>query len=266
MSSTKPTLNKTRAQRTKQALFSLSSAAAFVLISSPMSWAQIATTDRNPLIPGAQWTAPDQAPALMPVPPPGSGPTPTAVTPGQSGTGTLPPWVTNMPSYNIDQQNSQLNLPVDASTTNAPGVLGPMLAPYIPAPPSTPGADPGILTTVSNYPTPAVEVQVCPGGGLPVGSAPTTRRGGQTTQSFGMPNTKGSMLTDFGQPLIQVPNLAQTPQYSEDGPRYATYIDTTGSGVTRAANLPNAQATTDLYGLRVLNSNGQQPQAINAPY
>jgi len=265
MNSRKPELSKTAARRAKRALLSLASAMASFLILSPISMAQISTTLRNPLIPGAQYTDPYEAPALMPVPPPGSGPTPLGVTPGQTGDPTLPPWVTNMPSYTINQQNSQLNLPYDASVATPPGVLGPMLAPYIPAPPSTPGADPGILLTVGNYPTSAVEVQVCPGGGLPDGQAPTTRRGGQDTQSFGTPNVKGSMLTDFGQPLIQVPNLAQMPQDSQDGPRIATHIDS-GNGVSRAPNLPNAQATTDLYGLRILNRNNLQPQAINAPY
>jgi hypothetical protein len=267
MSSSKPKASKTAVRRTKHALQPVLFAVASVAILAPMTWAQSSTSLRNPLIPGAQWSAPYEAPMQMPPPPPGSGPTPLGVTPGQSGDPTLEPWVTNMPAHTINQQDSQLNLPYDPSTLAAPGMLGPALGSYIPAPPSTPGADPGILPTVANsqYPTAAIVVPVCPGGGLPDGQAPTKRRGGQTTQNFGMPNVKGSMLTDFGQPLIQVPNIAQMPQDSEDGPRIATHIDN-GNGVSRNPNLPNAQATTDLYGLRILNKNNLQPQAINAPY
>jgi hypothetical protein len=267
MSSSKLITNKTAVRRTKQALLSVLFAISSAAIFSQTTWAQSSTTLRNPLIPGAQWTAPNEAPAQMPLPPPGSGPTPLDVTPGQSGDPTLPPWVTNMPAHTINQQDSQLNLPYTSSTLAAPGMLGPALGSYIPAPPSTPGADPGILPTVANsqYPTAAIVVPVCSGGGLPDGQAPTKRRGGQTTQNFGMPNIKGSMLTDFGQPLIQVSNLAQMPQDSEDGPRIATHIDN-GNGVSRNPNLPNAQATTDLYGLRILNKNNLQPQEINAPY
>jgi hypothetical protein len=215
------------------------------------------TTYLDPLISGAQSTAANTAPAAGASPPAGSGSTPIGVPSGQTGAAQLPiwipnaqtggakcpPWIPNFPANDIDLQDSELNLPYSNSQSTEPGKLGGMLAPYIPHAPSTPGSDPGILQTVGNYPTDAYIAPVGPNGGLPDGYAPTTRRGGQHTQDFGLTRTSGSLLTDFGQPLLQVPNLAQVPNCSQDGPRPLTYDSNLTP--TRALNLPSAQETTN---------------------
>jgi hypothetical protein len=237
--------------------------------------AQEATTLHNPLINGAQSTQAGTAPTQGAIPPIGSGSTPTGVPAGMTGNGTLLPWVPNVPFNNIDLQNTQLTLPYDNTALTAPGALGPLLAPSIPAPPSTPGTDPGILQTVGGYATDAVLVPVNAAGGLPNGSAPTTRRGGQHTGDFGLTRTSGSVTTDFGQPLLQVPNLAQTPSTQQDGPRTITYDTNLEPTTTEYFTNPAAQASpgaTDqtnglLYGNRILfKGSGVYAQATQANY
>jgi len=217
------------------------------------------TTYYDPLIPGAQSTAANTAPTAGAPPPIGSGSSPVGVPAGQTGVSNLtiwipnaqtggaklPPWIPNVPANDIDLQNSELNLHYNDSASTAPGALGPLLAPYIPPSPSTPGADPGILQkTVGGYPTDAYLAPVNPNGGLPNnGKAPITRRGGQDTGDYGLTRTRGSQLTDFGQPLLQIPNLAQVPNVSQDGPRPVTYDSNLTP--TRALNLPSAQETTN---------------------
>jgi len=230
------------------------------------AYAQSATTLHNPLIPGALYTPAQTSPTQGAIPPIGSGSTPIGVPAGMTGNGTLLPWVPNVPFNNIDLQNTELTLPYNNSSLNTPGTLGPLLAPSIPPPPSTPGTNPttqpgnGILQTVGGYATDAVVVPVNAQGGLPNGSAPTTRRGGQTTGDYGLTRTNGSQLTDFGQPLLQVPNLAQTPSTQQDGPRQITYDSNLTPTTTEYFTNPPAQQTpgsTDLtngllYGNRVL--------------
>jgi hypothetical protein len=117
------------------------------------AFAQGTTTLRNPLIPGAQSTAPGMPAALGAPPPVGSGPTPIPVTRGMSGPPTLPPWIVNGPSDDIDVRNSHVNLPVNNSVLAPPGYLGPALAGYVPGAPSTPGlvtgATPGLVQSGS---------------------------------------------------------------------------------------------------------------------
>jgi len=237
------------------------------------AFAQEATTLRNPLIPGAQFGQAGVAAVPGAIPPIGSGPTPLGVNPGMTGNPTLLPWVTNIPFNTVDQQDTQLNLGVDPSVATPPGALGPMLGGSIPPPPSTQGADPGILHTVGGYPTDAALVPVNANGGLPDGMAPITRRGGQTTGDYGLTRTNGSQLTDFGQPLLQVPNLAQTPSTQQDGPRQMTYdsnlTPTTNEYFTNAQQTPGSTDLTNglLYGNRILfKGPGVYPQATQADY
>lgn len=155
------------------------------------AFAQGTTTLRNPLIPGAESTAPGipadpgQPPAI------GDGPTPVGVTPGMGGPSTLLPWVPAIPANQIDMGSSGINLPVGPPVETPPGILGPSLTGIIPAPPSTPGADPGMLQVPPFADTfnPAIQTGIDNGGGLPgTGgygtSIPQQRRGGQQTHQW----------------------------------------------------------------------------------
>jgi len=137
------------------------------------------------------------------------------------------------------------------------GYLGGSLTP----PNSTPGSDPGNLApNNSGVQPPAADVQVNDGGGLPAGGAPESKWGGQTSQDFGRNLKKGSdsQTCDFGQLLIDKPDLAKNPQFSQDGPR------PTAQGSSRMPQLPGAQQTTD-PGIRQLIHN-QQPLQTQAAY
>ena len=250
----------------------------FGLITAPAGFAQPYTTGtssngstqtyRDPLIPGALWTAPDVAPTTMALPPVGST-TYTGVPAGDTGDPTLPPWNNRMPANTLGQQNNQVT-GLTNSWSGAPGTLGAALAPYITPPPSALGSDPGSLYTVGGYATDAAVVQVNSGGGLPTTGAPTTRRGGQTTQDFGLTKTNGSIVTDFGQNLIDMPNLATSPAFSQDGPRVLiaqpTTASSTNSNLIRNPNLPNAQETINQYGARILFNGTTQAVETYAQY
>ncbi len=222
------------------------------------------TTLRDPLIPGAIST-PAGAPApLFPPPPPGCGPTPYPVNPGMSGGPGYEPQVPYLPATQIDQSDSYFALP-SPSTTSAPGQLGPSI--NTPYEPDTPGSDPGNLApNNSGYNPPAANVQVNSGGGLPADSAPTSKWGGQTTQDFGNGLRQGSGVCDFGQLLINKPDLAKQPQFSQDGPIPMQQVSDTTTPV-RGANQTKAgagQETTD-PGLRQLVHN-QMPVQTQAQY
>jgi len=279
-----PALNQKQTRKVRSATFRtalLVSLGGLFLHSASAAFAQEATTLRNPLIQGAYSTPAGTTPLTGDAPPIGSGSTPLGVPQGMTGNPTLLPWVPNVPFNNIDLQDTQLNLPYDNSVATPPGVLGSMLAPSIPAPPSTPGTNPttqpgnGILMTVGGYATDAAVVQVLPQGGLPNGSAPTTRRGGQGSGDYGLGRVKGSLNTDFGQPLLSVPNLAKTPQVAEDGPRNLTYDSNLIPTTTGYFTNPTAQQTpgsTDptnglLYGNRTLfKGQGVYTNATQANY
>ena len=178
--------------------------------------AQGITTLRDPLIPGAQETAPIMPAVDGPPPPPGCGPTPWGVTPGMPGSPGFEPWVPNIPADTINSTNSGIGLPVSPPIALPPGVLGPALTPIIPNEPNTPGAAPPYLYVDGNNPSGLVEqsevVQVNPGGGLPgTGGYNTTinklRRGGQQTHQWeqrGLYSTLGGggnsqdEVTEFG--------------------------------------------------------------------
>lgn len=214
------------------------------------------TTLRNPLIPGADYTNAGCAPATMPPPPPGDGTVPPAVTPGMSGNPGYEPFVPYVPANSLNVDDSQVSLP-DPSTTSAPGQLGATIT--VPPPPSALGDDPGILApNNSGYNPPALQITVQSGGGLGADQAPTSKWGGQTTQDFGrnIKSSTASDVTDFGQLLQSMSNLATTPQYSQDGVRTVTAA-TGPNSYSRQPQLPGAQQTMD-YGMR--------QTVTNAPY
>lgn len=221
------------------------------------SYAQYAgmgtSSSTDPLVAGSSWTMPNVA-ASPGSPPPIGGTVPIPVNPGMLGAPTLLPWVPYLPANQINSSGGAVALGAGPATLSAPGVLGPSLS--VPPSPSTPGSDPGMLSSPSS----AAQVQVNPGGGLP-DSAPLKRRPGQTTRDFGLDKTLGSSTTDFGQKLT---NPYGALQESQDGPMASTYP---GSGaVNHQPYFSNAQMTSDLYGIPMQSpSNGAAIQTI-APY
>ena len=219
-------------------------------------------TVRDPLVSGAPWRPAGQVvPESFP-PPPGSGDVPKPINPGQMGMPpTYEPWIERIPANQIDQPNSQVNLPFRPPDALPPGAAGRMGNP--PAPPSTPGADPGMLS----MPSTGAIVDVPAGGRYPDDRAPTTKRPGQTTRDFGLPRSMAnrramSNLSDFGERIEKKPP-AVPPNYSEDGAR----------PVAPRGQAP--QVTHDLYGTPMLSKTreglpgpmGQlNPMTTIAPY
>ncbi len=156
------------------------------------------STLRTPLINGAS-SAPPFVPAPEGQPPAvGDGPTPAPVIPGQGGSPTLLPWIPAIPSNQIDHGNSGIPLPVTPAVEMPPGVLGPLLTPFIPAPPSTPGADPGSLQAPQGSFNPAQNVNINPQGGIPgrggyCTTIPTMRRGGQESHQWELRGRNSSL-------------------------------------------------------------------------
>ena len=148
-------------------------------------------TLRTPLIQGHP-SAPAFVPPAEGQPPAiGDGATPAPVIPGHSSLPvTLLPWVPTIPSNQIDQGSSGIPLPVNPAVVSPPGVLGPSLTGIVPAPPSTPGADPGSLTAPAGSFNASEEVNIIPTGGIPgqggfYTDINTVRRGGQETHQYG---------------------------------------------------------------------------------
>jgi hypothetical protein len=192
---------------------------------------------RTPLIQGAPSAAAGQAPQQGNPPPIGSGSTPMGVNPGMSGAPLPPP--------------SDVSLPPLSPLERGPGGgVSSMVAPYLTPPPSTPGADPGMLPN-NGYPS-AIQVNINAGGGYPGDQAPKTRSGRQTTRDLGIKRTAGSSLNDFGELLPNKPDLKMQPQFSQDGPRTVSSGGGGQGGATRSANLAGAQTTQSLYGNRTL--------------
>lgn len=227
-------------------------------------------TLRDPLIPGASWTN-FGMPAPIGAPPPiGSGAVPMPINPGQLTGPTFEPWVQRIPSNQIDQPNSQVNVPFTPATALPPGVAGPMV--NTPAPPSTPGADPGMLRNPSEAgfgTSSAAQVTVPAGGRYPDDAAPTTHRPGATTRDFGLRRASvrgrpSSTLFDSSVRLSQKP-VVVPPRYSEDG-----RIPVIPATQNPAAGDPpgGIKVTNDLYGTPMLsNTNGGlTPLTTIAPY
>ncbi len=167
--------------------------------------AQGSSTLRDPLIPGAISSAPFFPAAEGRPPAPGSGPTPAPVIPGQGGPPTLLPWIPAVPSNQIDIGSSGIPLPFGPPVEMPPGVLGPLMTPFVPAPPSTPGVDPGILTVPPYAQTfnPSALAPVAPLGGIPGTGGynttiPTVRRGGQETHQWELRGRNSSLIGGLG--------------------------------------------------------------------
>ncbi|CAN5559364.1 hypothetical protein BH10CYA1_BH10CYA1_25900 [soil metagenome] len=200
---------------------------------------------RSPLILGAPSAAAGQSAQEGAPPAIGSGSAPMGVTPGMQG------------MYN-PAPPSDIPLPPMSPLERGPGGgVNSMVAPFLTPPPSTQGADPGMLPQSMNGNSPAaIEVPINSGGGYPGDQAPQTRSGRQTSRDFGLKRF-GSSLTDFGGPLSQKPDLKMQPQSSQDGPRYMQGSQG-GSGSSRSSNLAGAQTTQSLYGNRTLFKGSNQ--------
>jgi hypothetical protein len=148
------------------------------------------TTLRDPLIPGEPTAAPFQSAPEGPPPPIGNGPTPAPVNPGMGGAPELMPWVPAVPANEIDLGSSGIPLGISPAIVSPPGILGPSLTGIVPAPPSTPGTDPGSLTAPPGFINDAQQVNIIPTGGFAgtggyYTTIPTQRRGGQETHQWG---------------------------------------------------------------------------------
>jgi hypothetical protein len=157
------------------------------------------TTLRTPLIQGAPATPPMQeAPEGQP-PPIGDGSQPAPVVAGHTGAPTLLPFVPIYPANHINYPSYRA--PFNPSAEDAPGQYGPST--WVPPAPSTPGADPGMISgPPAFYPPPVNVVHINPGGGI-YGSAPTQRWGGQTTRDFGRYKYQGKRAYDWGRQLYE---------------------------------------------------------------
>lgn len=160
------------------------------------------TTLRTPLIPGQPTGAPFQAPIEGAPPAIGDGPTPVGVHPGMLSSPELMPWVPAIPANQIDNDFSGIPLGINPAIVSPPGVLGPSLTGVVPAPPSTPGADPGSLTAPAGFINASQQVNIIPTGGF-AGTGgynttiPTQRRGGQETHQWGY-RGRNSMIGGVG--------------------------------------------------------------------
>lgn len=268
-------MKKLRQRTLIAAILSTSTICGFAQMSVP-AMAQI-TTLTDPYAPGVCVTPPGYAVGCTPLPPVGCGDYPPLVNPGQCGPAPLMPWVTNIPANTIDQADTQLMLPYDATYLNAPYTLGPALQGSIPGPPSAQGAFPdmlqpagtdiGSITGASSAPSAAIEVQVPTGGVLTDGGMPTSRSGRQSTQSFGFKQTGTSYNTDFGIQPANDPNSAQTPQKSNVGPAVTTYPGQYGSTQNFTPYITNSFYVNVGTGNHTLSPLTNQPaQQIIAPY
>ncbi|MGH9550464.1 MAG: hypothetical protein ACRD3W_13870 [Terriglobales bacterium] len=222
------------------------------------------TTLRDPLIPGVPTAAPNEMQMTPLPPPPGDGDAPPPVTPG-IGSPVLEPWVPAIPSNTIGIGDSSVSLP-DPSTTAPPGALGPSIS--VPPPPSTPGSDPGsIHQNPAGQQPPVAFVPMQQQGGLGSDQAPTSRWNGQTTQDFGRNSGQNNKSAnyDFGQKLSQKPDLYQTPQESQDGPR-GTVPAQDFNSPHRLPQIPGAQETTDLGQRTLFQGPNLRAKFTIAPY
>ncbi|MBX9690329.1 MAG: hypothetical protein K2X27_26685 [Candidatus Obscuribacterales bacterium] len=144
---------------------------------------------RSPLVAGSSMGLPFvPAPEGLP-PATGDGPTGAPVIPGHSGPSTLLPWVPSVPANTIGQGSSGIPIPFSPAIQTPPGVLGPLMTGLVPAPPSTPGCDPGMMQAPMGSFNPALQTPINPDGGIPgrggyCTTIPTVRRGGQETRQY----------------------------------------------------------------------------------
>lgn len=181
-----------------------------------------ATTLRNPLVSGASFAMPNQAPARGLPPPIGHGLTPLPPNPGMTGPPTLIPWNNGTagnpysqptsevvaPANQIDLPNNKISLPVDNSSAMPPGALNKQIAGFVPHAPSTPGQDPGILRPPSfnngsqgpsagqNQQSAAALGSIDQNGQIQ-GSAPIKRPVRQSSNDFGLNNDVAGYRAKF---------------------------------------------------------------------
>jgi hypothetical protein len=169
-------------------------------------------TMKDPLINGA-YAAPAFIQATPGQPPAyGDGPTPGPVAPGMGGEPTNLPWIPAIPSNQIDKNSSGIPIPISPAVAMPPGVLGPLLTPFIPGSPSTPGPDPGNLLAPMGYQNPAADIYINPEGGIPgqggwCTTIPTNRRGGQQTHQWelrGRNSSLGGIPDDGSQDEVEL--------------------------------------------------------------
>lgn len=128
----------------------ISAITALSLFCAQQAFAQVATDLHDPLVPGAGCYPP-----LIPVghgrlPAPGSGLVPAPVTRGMIGPPTSVPSIPAIPSNSIDSSFTGIGLPISPSIALPPGTWGPLLTPFIPPSPSTPGPAPGMLKNINS--------------------------------------------------------------------------------------------------------------------
>ncbi len=152
--------------KTKKSAALCTALLALSMLHMPEAYSQGAVTLRNPLVPGASSQMPGVPAPTGFAPPPGCGPTPYPVTPGMIGPPTLIPSIPAIPSNNIGSVFSGIGLPISPATALPPGVWGPLLTPFIPNSPSTPGVNPAPYG-LKGFANPAAATQVQPIGGLP---------------------------------------------------------------------------------------------------
>lgn len=167
------------------------------------AFAQASSILRDPLIPGASSSPPFICPPEGAPPAIGSGPTPAGINPGMGGPSTLLPWVPAVPSNTQGLGSSGVPLPFGPPVAMPPGTLGPLLTPFVPGPPSTPGAAPTSLTAPAGYYNPALQGNINPNGGIPGTGGynttiPTQRRGGQTTSQWELRGRNSSLIPGMG--------------------------------------------------------------------
>lgn len=204
--------------------------------------AEFMRTLRTPLIQGAPNGAPNQCPAQGQPPAIGDGSRPAGVTYGQG-------------YYNPELPASHVsNVPLTMGGIEGKCMVNSAVQPYLRPPTQNNGCDPGMLDTPPDfYQAPATVTNICPQGGIQ-GDAPTQRWGGQTTRDYGTSvkcKKETTSTNDFGQRLLDKPDLYATPQCAEDGPR-ASYGASDNTSLRRAPNRPMAQTTTDRQGNRTL--------------
>ena len=268
-------MKKLRQRTLIAAIFSTSTICGFAQMTVP-AMAQI-TTLTDPYAPGVLVTPPGYAVTATPLPPIGCGSVAPAVTPGQFGPAPYMPWVPNLPANTIDQTDTQLSLPYDATSLMEPYTLGPALQGSIPGPPSAPGAIPDMLQpagTAANsiqgatsVTSAAITTTVPSGGVLTDDGMPTSRSGRQSTQSFGYQPTGTSYTTDFGIQPANNPDSAQTPQKSNVGPAVTTYPGQYGSTQNFTPYITNSFYVNVGTGNHTLSATTNQPATqIIAPY
>ncbi len=270
--------NQNIESKSKKSATLLTALMALSLVHIPEALAQGAVTLRNPLVPGASSGLPGVPAPTGFAPPPGAGPTSLPIIPGMTGPPTLIPSIPAIPSNNIGSVFSGIGLPISPATALPPGVWGPLLTPFIPNSPSTPGVNPAPYG-LKGLGNPAMPTQVQPIGGLAgtggyYGTIPKIRRLG--TQKTAQYERRGHMsflggggnsqdeITQFG-PLAGfgvINGVPTGPGYNK-GPagsnsdNFNKSIDLGGGMRTKVGGvvLPVGKSVQDLNGYNVLYGN-----------